>query len=106
MIYCKLFYNIITISVQASSDCFSGSLDAQEAADTYSIDQGYWYLNLQFPSSCSGQVTNYKVNYYDLLEGNNRVHIALWKQGDVEGTYEMVTSKCIVYHTIIDEPSF
>ena len=50
---------------------------------------GWWYLNLKKPSSCSGRVTRYDVDYYELEEENcYYAKIALWTPVD-DDTYQM-----------------
>ena len=52
---------------------------------------GWWYLNLKKPSSCSGRVTGYDLDHYELDEERwYYAKIALWTPVD-DDTYQIVS---------------
>ncbi len=71
--------------------CQSGSSysDVQNAVE-YPIEVGKWFLNLQFPSSCSGQVIQYDVRFFLSSNDDFTAYVALWEIADIEASYHMV----------------
>ena len=65
----------------------------------YNIEEGYWYLNVEMPCDCSGEIETYTAEYYELqLSGeSHKVRAAVWTpiEGE-EGSYEIVSSTIII----------
>ena len=90
---------MITVHPLLGQDCISGSSYENENANSASIDTGHWYLNLEEPCSCSGEVVKYDVRYYDLgsASGDYSVNVAVWepRNSGLSLTYDYVW---ILYH--------
>ena len=69
----KYIYDIVGLS-----SCEAG--DLYDEYDRENNIEGWWYLNVQLPATCSGRVTEYKVEYYDPQNGNGlyRATVAMW----------------------------
>ena len=51
-----------------------------------------WYLNLQLPATCSGNVTRYTIFYYTFYEsGNHTVDVSMWTPTASGYTYHKVS---------------
>ena len=72
--------------------CYIGSVSHELDKETPS--PGYWYLNLSSVSSCSGELEEYEVNYYDSSNsiGFYHVHVAMWEPGESNTSYTMVSN--------------
>ncbi len=89
-VYQLFIYFVIIIYI--GQDCESGSFyDNLDSNAVSSIDKGYWYLNLDKPCSCSGEVDKYEVEYYNLPEDKKyKVHAAMWELNEDHGLYYRV----------------
>ena len=97
LVLVSLFQSLMLVTEVSpmAQDCTSGSLYEDEIDGRGSVDRGYWYLNLEFPSSCSGRVSEYEVTYFS-FSGTSQVHsadVALWAPGTVEGVYDIIVKK-------------
>ena len=62
------------------------------------IDTGSWYLNLEFPLSCSGRVYSYEVMYFKSGPGSSRasaVTVSLWNL-DSDQMYSIIVSESFI----------
>ena len=73
-------------------DCRSGSFYESENANSAVIDRGFWYLNLEYPCSCSGKVNKYEAKHYPFSQAIYTVHIAVWRprSDGSTGIYDIV----------------
>ncbi len=79
------------LNYSEGQDCASGSFyDDLNSNAVSSIDKGYWYLNLDKPCSCSGEVDKYEVRYFDLVAEVYKVQAAMWELNDEDGLYYRV----------------
>ncbi len=84
----------------AQTECTSGSFyeNGNDFDRLSTIDTGYWYLNLEFPSSCSGRVDNYEVMNFPSGPGSGQaVTVSLWSPAsDQNGMYNIIVSKMFI----------
>lgn len=77
----RLFFLTLFVHlVRAEYSCNAGSLYT-EVTPIYTI--AGWYLNLQLPLSCSGNISAINIHYYDpILPSTYCVWWALWEPED------------------------
>ena len=81
---------IVFINYSEGQDCESGSFyDDLNSNAVSSIDRGYWYLNLDKPCSCSGEVEMYVVKNYTLENADYNVYAAMWELME-DGKYHIM----------------
>ena len=83
--------------------CLLGKNYQLQDDDQLSDIRRKWFLNVAVPASCSGNITRYKVNFYDddLDDGNYDITLSVWKP-IASNTYEK--SKyyiCILYSILV-----
>lgn len=93
--YCvqsELMMQYFPLSTLVSGDnCYAGLSYENSDATEASINKGYWYLNLEEPFTCSGELKKYEVFYYELDEEDYRVQAAIWKpRENEEGVFDLV----------------
>ena len=81
---CK--FNICT-SNEPESDCIGGSVYDEVNGDSVVDPGGFWYLNSNLPTTCSGDVLRYNIEYI----GTGSLTVSLWNPTDTIGNYEKVS---------------
>ena len=74
-------------SVVQSQDCFGGSVYDEVNGDSAVDPGGFWYLNSNLPTTCSGDVLRYNIEYI----GTGSLTVSLWNPTDTIGNYEKVS---------------
>ncbi len=55
-----------------------------------------WLINNKDPSSCSGKLTSYELEYYtDAVSNNDWVYLSLWIPLAGENSYQLVIAQCM-----------
>ena len=70
-----------------SQDCYGGSVYAGVNGDSVVDPGGFWYLNSNLPTTCSGDVLRYNIEY----SGTGSLTISLWSPTDGIRNYEKVS---------------
>ncbi len=78
--------------------CQGGSFYDTENPTPYSIETGNWYLNVERPCQCSGQLQTITVQYSMLQsQMNYRVNVAVWTPVEDGGDSYSVVSCVLGY---------
>ena len=70
-----------------SQDCSGGSVYDGVNGDSVVDPGGFWYLNSNIPTTCSGDVLRYNIEY----NGTGSLTVSLWSPTDSIGNYEKVS---------------
>ena len=79
---------ILCVCITTGNTCTVGSV--YDDYDEVNSPGGWWYLNLKKPNSCSGSISHYDLDHYDLEERWYGIKVALWTPVDND-TYQMVS---------------
>ena len=98
---CKLteFINVNINTIVGLSSCEAG--DVYDRYNRVNNIEGWWYLNVQLPTTCSGRVTEYKFEYYNPQNGNEETYsaiVAMW--APVNGAVNLYEQVCCSAFTL------
>ena len=77
------------------SSCEAG--DVYDDYDRENNIEGWWYLNVQLPATCSGRVTEYKFEYYNPQnDGTYSAIVAMWAPVNGTGAVNLYEQVCYI----------